>query len=338
MKIQWHQPNTTSMIALEGEPNLRQHLFLEMPCLEHSLASLFDYSAESRMACCVPLFFASSDFRERNRHLGLQGFIKRAFWLAYELATHTDLIETRTGFYILVDQEIRPLLEPYRQLCEFPEDRIISVSGLEAWKWYMPKIGMLKHLSDLTKYAYYFKLNAQVFFNARFPLCKNLLTYWESYPDHIVQPVHDNHKPEHFLRCPKGTDRAKFYTETPKFFGYDCYDNFKNDLMANAHHVGVCDRWIGFPRTHLKSQEFKDFYDFVKDHDCNHHTESFMLLYWYRYYRNRPEIYAKPKGMDYIVSNLLDTPSPFYTLERRIETQLYSDLLEYYFNLAEVSR
>lgn len=337
MEIQWHQPNTTTTLKIKDYPTKRREwLFLEMPCLKHSLASLFDYEVDtSKMVCCVPLFFVNGDFR-RNRHLALQGFIKRAFWLAYELATYTDLIKTQTGFYMLVDEEIRPLLEPYRQLCEFPEDRIISISGLETWKWYMPMIAMLKHLSDQTAYTYYFKLNTQVFFNAPFPLCQNLLTHWESHPDHVTLiDYRAMENPEHSFRCPRGTDPAKFYVEIPKFFGYDSYDFFKNDMMSNPYNMLVNDRWMGMPRTHLKSKKFEDFYNFVKDKDCNHHSESFLILYWYRYYKDRPDIYKRPKGMEFIEPNLPDAPSPFYTLERNIEAELYEDVLKYYSNANE---
>ena len=65
------------------------------------------------------------------------------------------------------------------------------------------------------------------------------------------------------------------------------------------------------PRTHLKSKEFEDFYNFVKDKDCNYHSESFLILYWYQYYRDRPDVYKRPKGMKFIEPNLPDAPHRF---------------------------
>ena len=280
----------------------RRTLFGEMPPLKVSLSDRFIGSKRGGICYTVPLFVSQHSRHRRGSEklyqtLVIDNYIKRAFWLAYELFEHAGL-ETLSDFYITADSEMRERLEPYRQLCRFPESHIVEVSE-SGWVDLLKKIVMLTRLAAQTDYSHYMHLDTAMCFPVECQLRQGLEDHWEQYPESFVL-----YKPWRYHGLDLfGSFRAKqilsirihleykhkFMSEIPKFFGQECYDYY---LRYVLHHPLWCDgHFFGIPRHHIIGENWKEFLDFIAETQCITTDEVFLALYWHKYLRPHKELY-----------------------------------------------
>lgn len=341
MKVKWRHPNAECWIDIDNEYP-RTNLYLSTPILQTSIADAFKGTADGKMTFCVPIFFGPDLRNPKISHLQLQAYMKRVFWLAYEMWEFTDLVETGTGFYIVIEEPIRPLLEPYRQSCEFPEDRIVVVRDLTSqWHGYMPKIVMLRELCQRTNYQYYMNLDANVHCHAKYRFCGDLQMDWDRNPESILwreepwafseEPILRHSSTVRSDFAAQCLDSASFYREMPRFFGLNTYEQLLERVMyPQIRCPGQC---YGIPRSHIVSENFESFLTYIKDKRCLGVDESFMAFYWHRYLSPDQSIYVKNKH----IAGHPEEPFRFYRIGKGypISKEVHDSYINYYKNLSD---
>lgn len=313
MKVKLIQSHTESLIDLPFPENRgcgRLKLWAELPPLRQDLSDIKERS-EGDLVFCLP-FFAGGEKRWRDKkYIAEIGYMKRVFWLAYELLHFTDSQDTETGIYIICEDVLRPLLEPYRQLCNFPEELILTVSGL--LPSHIAKVQCLYHLVKQKNFRYYMSTDLSLTFYDKISLIRELLEYWEGTPtDAIVWGKDPWHRAEAPLDFRNGNQvrynfaagpgnqipPERFYIQMPKYFGEWDYESFLQRVMRPQID---CAGWLyGVSKTHLTSEGFQDFLHFVSTTHCIGSDESFMALYWYRYLAPNQAFFAFPKPLQRI--------------------------------------
>ena len=221
--------------------------------------------------------------------------------MAYEFSEYVRVQENDADFFIAIEEELRLLIEPYRQACGFPESRIIAVPGLSSYPNYLPKIAIMPYLADHTDYAYYVSLDASVTFVQPTAFGREMQSYWTAYPEHILFLQDPWKVPSHFSDIRSRTpyrshyaasraDMAAYLTQMPRFFGEQSYETFSHRM--HQHPLYIASPIFGFPRSHFDARGFKDFLDFVVRRRCLFHDESFLCHYWHRYLAPNKEIYS----------------------------------------------
>lgn len=274
----------------------RVRLYSEMPPLEISIQDRFKAS-RGPIAYTIPLYNSKSarHFAENKKYDEIylqicENYIKRAFWIAYELSAHAGL-ETLSDFYITADTEMREKLEPYRQLCRFPESHIVEVPDVHSvWIDYMPKIVMLTRLAAQTDYRYYVHLDTSMCFPVECQFCLSFKEHWEKAPETFafykpwvsVSNFFEHFRAENLLSVYVHRHyRDLFISKIPQFFGEDSYDYYLRRVLA--HPVRCSGHLYGIPRSHILSENWREFLDFIAETQCVTLDEMFLALYWHKY-------------------------------------------------------
>ena len=351
---------TKSVSAPNSVENSRFSLFSALPPLSVSLADRFQHTKNKKIAYSVPLFHLNVKNGECLPEVQLTNYIKRAFWVAYELSTFAGL-DDLSNFYILTDSEILQELQPYRELCDFPEENIIEISDMyPTWSGYMPKIIMLKYFAEQTNYSHYLHLDTSMCFPVEIDFCQQLEIHWNTSPDTFVfganpwlptdrfsdhfasKNVMSMHAYRDIYRGASSFD-PDFYLEIPKFFGEECYEYYlKKVLEIPIRCVG----WLqGIPRTHILSDNFNELLQFIKEKQIVFLDESVLALYWQKYLRPETHLYTTPKFIQHSTKTPAgDIQSPphfpadtFYMINRGIRTtpEFHDFFIKYYENLNE---
>lgn len=271
-------------------------LFGEMPPLKVSLADRFIDEKKGRIAYNIPLYVSSSSRHRqdstylRDYEIISDNYIKRAFWLAYELSAHAGL-ETLSDFYLTVDTEMRERLEPYRKCCGFPESHIITVPDVHSvYIDYMPKIVMLTALALQTDYDYYVHLDTAMCFPVESQFCLYFKENWEEYPETFVidkpwlpvQDFGDHFKSKNVLSLHvHHAYRSRFISEIPRFFGEESYDYYLRRVLESP--LKCAGHFYGIPRNQILSENWRAFLDFIAETQCITLDEMFLTLYWHKY-------------------------------------------------------
>lgn len=310
-KVSWVHPYYEVCVEIPEACYGRQRLqlFLEMPACKLQLNRCFsEVPYQGNIAYYIPIFFLESGVRSRTNLAYLHGYLKRAFWMAYEFSEYVGLQENNADFFIVIEEELRILIEPYRQACGFPESRIIAVPGMSRYPAYLPKIAMMPYLADRTDYAYYVSLDASVTFMQPTAFGREMQSYWTAYPEHILFLQDPWKVPSHFSdirsktpyrsQCAaSGADLGAYLTQMPSFFNEQNYETFSHRM--HKHPLYIASPIFGFPRSHFDARAFKDFLDFVVRRRCLFHDESFLCHYWHRYLAPNKEIYSSiPENLE----------------------------------------
>ena len=282
----------------------RISLFGAMPPLKVSLADRFVDEKKGNIAYSIPLFIKMGGPKrgdiEGKYEKVCENYIKRAFWIAYELSAHAGL-ETLSDFYIIADTGMRDRLEPYRSLCGFPEDHIILAPDVhDDFLSYMPKIVMLTRLASQTDYKYYVHSDTSLCMPVRCNFCQDFREHWEKYPESFVTPQPWLRKDNFSVRFGAKNvlsihvdpeRRSQFIEEIPRFFGEECYDYY---LRRVLEYPGKCHgTYYGIPRSHILSENWREFLDFIAETQCITLDEMFLALYWHKYLSPEKEYYRK---------------------------------------------
>ena len=268
MKVKLVQSHTESFVDLPfpDDPSCgRLKLWAELPVCTR-LLPMFTNPKQGKIAFCLP-FFKGGEHRWRNRrYIAEIGYMKRVFWMAYEFLTFTDLLDTETGLFIVIEEEYLPLLEPYRQHCGFPEDAIQVLPKLSGS--HFAKVECLEKLCHKTDFDYYMSIDLSTTFYTQIVLCAMLQEHWRRSPETILWGKDPWHRAEDPIDLDQGNQvRAdfatgpgfeipleRFYIEMPKFFGKDTYESLMKMVMYPQIN---CAGWVyGVPRTHIESKEF----------------------------------------------------------------------------------
>ena len=350
---------TKFVSAPDDVESSRFSLFSALPPLSISLADRFQYTKNKKIAYSVPLFHLDEKNDECLREVQMTSYIKRAFWIAYELSTFAGL-EDLSDFYILTDSKTLQELQPYRELCDFPEENIIEISDMSpTWRGYIPKIIMLKYLTEQTNYRHYLHLDTSMCFPVEIDFCQQLEMHWNTSPDTFVFGAnpwlptdrfsdHFNSKNVMSLHAYRGPDSFDpgFYLEIPKFFGEECYEYYlKKVLEIPIRCVG----WLhGIPRTHILSDNFNELLQFIKEKQIVFLDESVWALYWQKYLRPETRLYTSPKFIQHgtkisagdiqIQSHPHFPADTFYMIYRGLQTtpEFHKLFINSYENLNEV--
>lgn len=289
--VKWEYPGGACQIELPVYE--RMALYLETPPLEISIKAHYSRPLRTEIGVSVPLFFSPVLRGDAISHILMQAYIKRVFWLAYEVATFTDLKSAGVGFYLLVEEPLRPLVEPYRELCEFPEDHIITIPSLsEEWRGYMQKVVMLRHLHIHRHFTYYLNMDVSQHWHETQYFWSDLETAWNETPNAIIWSKNPFDVLEHQRElthsdtvranwAARGCRPEDFYTAMPRLFGVPNYESLLDQVWQPMLHCPG--HFYGIPRSHFASPEFHDFFDFVKENRCLGVDESFWAYYWHRY-------------------------------------------------------
>lgn len=279
-------------------------LFGAMPPLKISLADRFIDEKKGNIAYSIPLFIKTSGPKrgdiEGKYEKVCDNYVKRAFWIAYELFEHAGL-ETLSDFYITTDSEMRERLEPYRQLCGFPEDHIILVPDVhDNFLSYMPKIVMLTRLASKTDYKYYVHSDTSLCMPVRCDFCQYFRENWEKHPESFVTPSPWLPEDNFFVRFGAKNvlsthvdleRRSQFIAEIPRFFGEESYDYYLRRVLE--HPIKCHGRFYGIPRNQILSGNWTEFLDFIAKTQCITLDEMFLALYWHKYLSPEKEYYRK---------------------------------------------
>ena len=300
MQIRLIEYHTESEIALpvDTDPNKvsRVKLWAELPPLRRDISHIKQRS-KGNIVFCLPIFEHAHRYPSQWHSLAQIGYMKRIFWLAYELLHFTDSQDTGTGVYIVCEDVIRPLLEPYRQLCNFPEELILTVPADALG--YLKKIAFLNQLAKRTDFKYYMSLDLSITFYNHISICQELLDSWaNSDVDTILQGKSDIWD-QTTINFEKGVrvfyepaaahnkiPKERFYRDLPEFFGYNTYEDYlKHVLTPNLPLSG----WFyGLSRKHILSPEFQELFDFATGNGNINYSrltldEAFLALYWHKY-------------------------------------------------------
>ena len=332
-------------------------LFSEIPPLTVSLRDLFIDEKKGRIGYNVPLYALehSRRFSAYDYSKVCDNYIKRAFWLAYELSAHAGL-ETLSDFYIIVDAEMRKRLEPYRQRCEFPESHIVEVPDVHSdWIDFMPKIVMLTRLAAQTDYNYYVHLDTAMCFPVECQFCQAFRAHWEQYPETFVfykpwfpvpgflehfrsQNLLSNHvQPEY---------RDRFISKIPQFFDEECYDYYLRRVLENP--LRCPGNLYGIPRNQILSKNWTAFLDFIAKTQCITLDEMFLALYWHKYLSPNKSLYRHidsiSEAMRFRIDAMQDPPhfepETFYQIGRHFKpTEAFHNFfVQHYQNLNRSQR
>ena len=200
----------------------RTEMFINMPPLKKSLANLYRKNGE--ITVVVPVYRLLNNFSKRQE-AEVKGYIKRAFWLAYEFSKFGGLLETNTDFYIATHTDLRTQLEPYRQLCEFPESQIFQVQDVSMFLGYMPNVHLLHSLCKTTKHKYFIRADTSLYFRSKHPLLQGVDTYWQKHPTHIIWASlswnkESKERLDKAIKNKAGADFEKISTHLPKYLGF----------------------------------------------------------------------------------------------------------------------
>ena len=292
-----------------GDGAARLTLWAELPPLHQDISHIKQRS-EGDLAFCLPIFQYTPKHGKTRQHIAQVGYMKRIFWLAYELLHFTDSQDTETGFYIVCEDTLRPLIEPYRQLCNFPEELILTVPtdalGL------LKKIAFLNQLAKRTDFKYYMSLDLSITFYNQSHFCQELLDSWEkSDVDTIFQAKKGIWDAKHIFEYNKGTPvtylfagfdpkipKERFYRELPRFFGYNFYEDYLRHVYKP--HVPVPGWLYGLSKKHILSPEFQEFFDFATGNGNINQSllcsdEAFLVLYWWKYLSPEKKFISAPE-------------------------------------------
>ena len=284
-RITWEHPYYTSFIDIPDECYGRQRLklLLEMPACTLDIGAIFEGIRGNEIACYAPIF--QLDARRPLTFLYLHGYMKRVFWQAYELVALGGIRD----FYIVIQEELRILIEPYRQACGFPEARILEVPNVHKYPGYLKKIAMMPYIATQTGHAHYVSLDTSITLMQTVPFAKTFQTHWEDSPDDILFLADPWKIPDHYhniesrtpYRSSMAAANADYFCKIPDFFGEKSYETFSHRM--HAHPMWVPSPIWGMPRSYLDAGEFKAFLDFIVQSGCITHDEAFLCHYWHRY-------------------------------------------------------
>lgn len=301
MQIKLVESHTESEVVFPTPPSYRDvarlKLWAELPPLHRDISHI-KHRSQGYLAFCLPIFEYTRRYKDKQHYPAQVGYMKRIFWLAYELLRFTDLQNTGTGVYIVCEDALRESLEPYRQLCNFPEDLILTVPADALG--YLKKIAFLNQLAKRTDFRYYMSLDLSITFYNQSRFCQELFDSWEkSDVDTIFQGKKRIWDAKHIFAYNKGTPvtylfagsdpkipKERFYRELPRFFGYDTYEDYLRHVYNP--HVPVPGWLYGLSKKHILSPEFQELFNFATGNGniddsrlCS--DEAFLVLYWHKY-------------------------------------------------------
>ena len=102
-------------------------------------------------AILLPIFYTRKSIeynellKQDRANLRIEGFCKRAMWLAYELINLTDIQTHQVGIYVVTTPEVNKMLTPYAEACQFEN---ILVFDIEDYA-YLTKIFLLHEASKV---------------------------------------------------------------------------------------------------------------------------------------------------------------------------------------------
>ena len=305
MKITWKHPYYECDIDVDIDyRHQRQEMLLELPVCDFSFKDKQMGGHSKKIAAFIPLF---CEPHLKNGYtkglLQFHGFIKHAFWLAHQLHRFSDLVEAQVDFYICIQDEFEWVLEPYRQICEFPKTQVWPVSIDPKIKGYLPKIAMLRDLCHKTAYDYYISMDSLLMYPNPHPLFQGIQNYWEQHPEHCIWAGSDWER-DAFTNDPQVMEKLwglymslpfedePFYKKMHQFFGDADHDTFKQRLRRR---VPWTPTWFyGIPRCYIYSENFENLFQFVREHECLFHDGALMQLYWHTF-TPHPDVYVVPK-------------------------------------------
>ena len=308
-----------------------------MPPLKVSLADRFINDKKGHIAYNVPLYISKtsrhrqySDYL-RDYEIACDNYIKRAFWIAYELSAHAGL-ETLSGFYLTVDTEMREKLEPYRKHCGFPESHIITVPDVHSiYIDYMPKIAMLTALASQTDYDYYVHLDTAMCFPVECQFCQAFESHFAKHPGTFViykpwlsvNEFSDHFRSKNILSLHVHSNyRLRFISEVPRFFGEKSYDYYLRRVLENP--LRCPGNLYGIPRNQIVSENWTAFLHFIAATQCVTLDEMFLALYWHKYLSPNKRLYRHidsfSEAMRLGINDMQDPPhfepEMFYQIHR----------------------
>ena len=314
MRIKLVESHTESEVVLptphSSKEIARLKLWAELPPLHQDISHI-KYRSQGDLVFCLPIFEYAQRYPDQQNYPARVGYMKRVFWLVYELLRFTDTQDTGTGIYIVCEDVIRESIEPYRQLCNFPEELILTVPADALG--YLKKIAFLNQLAKRTDFKYYMSLDLAITFYNRVSFCQEFLDSWaKSDVDaifHGKKGLWDlADKPISFRKGSTvtykfaGSDKKippeRFYRELPKFFGYDTYEDYLRQVsIPEIPFPG----WLyGLSKKHILSRAFQEFFDFATGNGnindsrlCS--DEAFLVLYWHKYLSPERRFIAIPK-------------------------------------------
>ncbi len=266
----------------------RTELFFNMPPLKEPLDSL--YPKKNDMAVIIPVFYLKNFLKRQTPEI--EGYLKRAFWLAYELLHFGGLAETNADIYIATHSELYPRLEPYRALCKFPESQIFQVEDIAMFSGYMPNIFFLHELCKATPHTFFVRMDTSRHLNAKYPLLQGIREYWKDSPTDMLFPnalraENNDNPPSKRIKILNGAirnkgdvDFDKLYRHLPTYFKCSSYEHFLEYITQYLTIVSIAGIY-GVPRVHILSDIWTDFLNYIKATGCVGNEEFFLCLYEY---------------------------------------------------------
>ena len=117
MKVNWHRHDGIQEVDILD--NDRRPFLYETPVLRDSLEDYLDYNDEKEMAISLPLFYLNRKQPEYPELLA-----KRVCWAVKQLCERTDAKEARVPIRIGVTTDVRDVVMPYFEICNFPMEYI----------------------------------------------------------------------------------------------------------------------------------------------------------------------------------------------------------------------
>ena len=295
----------SSKFLYEKEPP--RLCFSEMPPLNVSIASAFNYEADADMAVVVPVFHTRNIRKYKfNADAAFHGFIKRSIYLAYETLNFTDFRKEGLSFYLFIPKEIRPLCLPYLEACEFPINNILWSDFQEKdYPGHLLKIcamaEVIERKEHINKVNYF---DASIYFaesrsNNIFHRMKESWTdqpmafFWDPWLPTRTGEYGNNSYREAVGRysLSENVSEEMYYEKISALMDMSISE-FKNywETDSVASQLYIEGRTQGYHRSIFENPQFWEFFQAFKAINCA--DQSFSALYWKKFLGKPSDIIA----------------------------------------------
>ena len=345
-KVKWNRHHQIE--ELEIDESTPRRCIIEMPVLTKSLAKGLKYEISEDVALIIPLFFTKIISKYTTiPEIVAECYCKRSMWLAYELLNYTDMKELGLPLYIATTNTTREILEPYRQLCEFPESNVLTVSDAEKVSdGYLQKFPLMLEAVSKGDFKRVVSLDASIYFvkeRSHTPPFQIMLCEWVSHPMLFLHVWRDpSHIKDNTIRWNRAVKNmywtpsispGDYYERAADFVGISMDDFISFWWSPGAPHIEG--RLIGLHRDVLQADSFWESLSAFRE--ITYNDQTFLSLYWQRYLKDHNKI-LEPPHMDFyskhslaIAHGKIGFLAASHTLDDEVNrtwVQRYKDLLE----------
>lgn len=137
--VNWQRATGVEQLAIPRFDN-RPYLY-ESPVLRQDMSELLGYDDSSTELAIV----VSISYRLWRAMFYAEGLGKQGFWLIKHLCERTDMIDEKIPIRFFITKDVREMMFPYLQACNFPEKNIVYLESKEAVYPQSTKIRSMKH-------------------------------------------------------------------------------------------------------------------------------------------------------------------------------------------------